>query len=201
MQNSRRPNRRRILQTIGAGILGGVAVTGNASARGSYGNGNAIGQFLNEEAMLKDRPIWDSGIADMTGESLVEVAVGTMVTLDVPEDIPLPPGVEEPPEEGPFGYEPRAVEVSPGTTVRWVWTGNDFAFRPGVPWPHDVHSLAEASGHALFHSGEPQGTGTFSYDFTDPGTYLYFCHPHGDPLPDDHPNLFGMRGAVKVTEG
>lgn len=198
----KRANRRTVLKTIGVGVVGSAALAGSARAHddnGTYGNGNAIGKFLNEEALLKNRPIWDSGVADRTGHDEVVVEVGTMTSIDVPEEM-LPPGVEEAPEEGPFAFTPRAVEISPQTTVTWEWTGNAFALMPGEPWPHDVHSLDESGGTALFHSGPPQGTGTFEYTFDEAGTYLYFCHPHGDPFTNDHPNLFGMRGAVKVTD-
>lgn len=189
--------RRTVLRTIGAGI-GGTVLAGSAAAGGqNYGNGNGIGAFLNERPLAKRMPVWDSGVADMTGQDEAVVDVGTMTTLDIPEDI-LP----APPEEGPFAYAPRAVEASPGTTVRWEWTGNPFLDANGDPvspeegsgpWPHDVHSLDHS-----FHS-EFQGTGTFEWTFSDTGTYLYYCTPHGNPGPD-RPNLFGMRGAVIVSD-
>lgn len=191
-------NRRKVLKTIGTTIVAGTVLSGSASARGNnYGNGNAVGAFLNEEAWGKDNPIWTSGVADQTGEESVQVDVGTMVSLDIPEDeVPIAP-----PEEGPFGFAPRAVEVSPGTTVEWVWTGNAFALQPGEPWPHDVASFD--TGHGDDHEHEfqspMQGEGSFSHEFNKPGVNLYYCHPHGD-FTEDHPNLFGMRGAVIVTD-
>lgn len=199
MNQYRYTNRRTVLKATG-GLLSIAGLSGTAAATRTrdktYGNG--IGAFLNEDPLFKNRPIWDSGVAEKTGQAEVVVDVGTMTSIDIPEEH-LPPGVEESPEEGPFAFAPQAVKVSPETTVKWEWTGNPFAFRPGKPWPHDVHSLEESDGEALFHSGPPQGTGTFEYEFDETGTYLYFCHPHGNPLPD-HPNLFGMRGAVKVVD-
>lgn len=193
-----------MLKTIGAAVATGTVLTGTASAGGNnYGNGNAVGAFLNEEAEFKDRPIWDTGVANRTGEETVQVDVGAMVPIDlppIPED-DLPQWLDEPPQEGPFGYEPRAVEVSPGTTVEWVWTGNSFAFRPGEPWPHDVASYDTAGDHNHEFHSELKGTGTFSHEFSDPGPHLYYCHPHGDFIEDnDHPNRFGMRGAVIVSD-
>lgn len=185
-------NRRTVLKTISAGIVGSMALTGSATAQegkeNNYGNGNGIGTFLNERAKFKEMPIWESGIADMTGQSEVEVDVGSITSIDIPDG--EFPG--EPPAEGPFKFTPRVVQVSPGTTVRWMWTGNSFAFDPEKPWPHDVRSL-----DGTFHSPH-QGTGSFEFSFDTTGTHLYFCTPHGNPG-SKHPNLFGMRGAVKVV--
>ena len=188
-------NRRSVVKATGnlvsiAGLTGTVAA--NEGQDNNYGNGDGIGSFLNEKPEFKRMPIWQSGIADMTGQSEVDVEVGTMTSIDIPKKF-SPEGFEESPEEGPFKFSPTAIKISPGTTVNWVWTENPFAFHPGEPWPHDVHSLDE-----LFHSPH-QGTGTFSYDFDDTGTYLYFCSPHGNPGPA-HPNLFGMRGAILVRD-
>lgn len=196
MYDSGSSNRRKVLKTIGAAVATGTVLSGTASARGNnYGNGNAVGAFLNEEALGKDNPIWTSGVADHTGEETVQVDVGTMVSLDMPEE--AAPG--EPPEEGPFGYSPRAVEVSTGTTVEWIWTENAFAFNPGEPWPHDVASFDTTGDHNHVFRSPMQGTGTFSHEFTETGPHLYYCHPHGD-YTVEHPNLFGMRGAVIVTD-
>lgn len=185
-------NRRTVLKTIGAGIVGGAVLTGSASAKKE-----GIGSFLNEEALFKDRPIWKTGIADRTDQDPVVVEVGTMTSIDIPEE-ELPSEIEESPEEGPFAFTPRAIKVSPETTVKWEWTGNSFAFAPEEPWPHDVHSVDESDGDPLFHSPH-LGKGEFEHDFDEPGTYLYYCTPHGNPGPG-HPNLFGMRGAVKVID-
>lgn len=193
MRKPRAMDRRTVLKATG-GLLSVAGLTGTAAAKGgqdkSYGNGNGIGSFLNENPLFKEMPIWDSGVADMTGQSEVVIDVGAMTSVDIPEE-DLPPEVEESPEEGPFGFAPQAVKISPETTVIWEWTGNPFAFLPGVPWPHDVHSL-----DGLFHSLH-QGTGTFEHEFEETGTYLYYCTPHGNPGPD-HPNLFSMRGAILV---
>lgn len=165
-----------------------------------YGNGNGIGAFLNEEAQFKDSPLWTSGVTNMKGKDVVEVEVGVITPLDPPEEA-LPPDFDGP-VEGPFKYGPEAVLVSAGTTVKWVWTGNSFdIIDPNNPWPHDVASLDKVGGNHLFRSPF-QGTGTYEHTFDEPGTYLYFCHPHGYPFRDGEfeYNLLGMRGAVIVTK-
>lgn len=205
-------NRRTVLKTIGAGVVAGTVTSGSASARGNnYGNGNGIGAFLNDEAALKDRPVWDSGVVDRTGESEVDVHVGTTTEVDIPEEIF--PG-DEPPEELPMGYSPRAIEISPGTEVTWDWA---------TPTHHSVTSYnasAESPGdHGQlfddhYHPPEEGESGhppeypfhTFSHTFDTPDTYLYFCVPHGTPYPvpfgplGEVPNHVGMRGAVLVTD-
>lgn len=213
MHNFGSLNRRKVLKTIGAAVATATVLTGTASARGNnYGNGNGVGDFLNDEAVLKAQPVWDSGVADQTGESNVTVQVGTMTSVDVPEDL-IPPD-EQVPEEGPFGYSPRAVKISPNTEVTWDWA---------TPTHHSVTSYnasAETSDQhgELFDEhyhppaeGEPEFPpeypfNRFSNTFESLGTYLYFCHPHGTPYPvpfgplGEVPNHVGMRGAVIVTD-
>lgn len=188
-------DRRKVLKAVGAGIAGTVAVTGSASAQGQsdYGNGNALGEFLSEEAEFKDRPLWDSGIVDETGQSSVEVTVGTVTSVDIPENL-APPG-EEVPEQLPVAFTPKAVKVSPGTDVTWRWA-------PGIH--HSVTSL-DGTGVSFDEHGGPGDT--FTYTFDDVGNYLYYCIPHGTPYEIDFggpigkvDNLFGMRGAVKVSD-
>lgn len=193
MYDRSQPDRRTVLKTIGAGVIGSVAFTGGASAGGNYGNGNAIGAFLNEEAEFKSPPLWSSGIADKTGQSAVTVTVGALTSVDIPEEL-VPPG-EEAPEELPVSFAPKAVKVSPGTDVTWTWG-------PGIH--HSVTSL-DGTGENFDEHGEPGHE--FTHTFDDVGNYLYYCFPHGTPFPLDlgEPvgevdNLFGMRGAVKVSD-
>ncbi|MFB6121221.1 MAG: plastocyanin/azurin family copper-binding protein [Halobacteriaceae archaeon] len=190
--------RRRLLRVgaLGTGaLLAGGAVgsaAGQQTGDSDYGGGNAIGAFLNEEAAFKRRPIWDGGVADRTGEDVVEVTVGAMTSIDVPD-----PDV---PDRAPFAFAPRAVKVSRGTTIRWIWVSNPFDF----PIPHDVTSLdTMPDGSRLFSSGLKQYTDadpTFEHTFDERDTHLYFCTPHGAPFEvHGHVNAFGMRGAIIVA--
>lgn len=202
--------------------MGGTAFTGFATAdEQHYGNGNGLDVFLNEEAMFKDNPIWDGEITDRRGESIVDVAVGAMTSVNLPSFFP-------PLEQLPVAFAPHVVKVSPGATVRWTWVSNPL----GDPAPHDVTSLVdedgkpvvEEDGHPRFHSDhmrykesreaeEPdeEELPTFEVTFTERGNHLYYCSPHGAPYSHgtaEHPvtgeeieiyNEFGMRGAVKVA--
>jgi len=67
-------------------------------------------------------------------------------------------------EHATFG--PATLTISVGTTV--TWANHD----------GDLHSVASSQG--LFVSSGLDPGDTFSYRFTTPGTYPYFCalHPH-----------------------
>jgi plastocyanin len=65
-----------------------------------------------------------------------------------------------------FAFAPQRVTVKAGTTVTWV--NDDDA-------PHTV-----ASSTRLFKSSALDTKNKFSFTFTTPGAYEYFCslHPH-----------------------
>jgi plastocyanin len=68
---------------------------------------------------------------------------------------------------GNFTFGPAALTVKPGTTVTWL-NGDDI--------PHTV----VADDKTTFRSKVLDSDDTFSFTFTKPGTYPYFCsiHPH-----------------------
>ncbi|HEV2532629.1 cupredoxin family copper-binding protein [Phenylobacterium sp.] len=68
---------------------------------------------------------------------------------------------------GNFTFGPAALTVKPGTTVTWL-NGDDI--------PHTV----VADDKKTFRSKVLDSGDTFSFTFTAPGTYPYFCsiHPH-----------------------
>ena len=73
-----------------------------------------------------------------------------------------------------FAFQPMAIFIDPGQTVKWTNTGNA---------PHTVDSDME-----LFESGVIDPGETYSNTFNEPGIFPYHCdiHPH-------------MRGMVVVT--
>jgi len=66
-----------------------------------------------------------------------------------------------------FKFSPEVITVAPGTTVHW--TNRDDI-------PHTVVSDDKTSFKSKVLDTDEQ----FSYTFTKPGTYSYFCsiHPH-----------------------
>jgi plastocyanin len=75
-------------------------------------------------------------------------------------------------EVGPGGslvFSPFSVSIQRGDTVMWVWKG----------FMHSVTSGAPGSPTGLFDSGIRNPGATFSFTFPNPGTFSYFCEPHG----------------------
>lgn len=63
------------------------------------------------------------------------------------------------------------LRIRPGDTVTWEWPGFHNVVS-GVP-------SQGAAGDGRFRSGNPVSPGTFSFTFTQPGTYPYYCQLHG----------------------
>jgi plastocyanin len=76
-----------------------------------------------------------------------------------------------------FEYEPATLNIKKGTTVRWE--NEDDA-------PHTVTSTG---GTLVLNSGVLDEDETYSYTFTNTGSYHYFCTIHPE-----------MKGRVNVTE-
>jgi len=143
-------SRRAVLRTA----AGATAVAGAA--------GTATAQAGDIESYLSDVENYDGTIVDETGSETVTVTVGAEGN------------------GGAFAFEPAAVQVDPGTTVEWEWTG-------------------EGGGHNVVHeedefnSGEPVAEAgvNFEYTFEEEGVYLYYCAPHEG---------LGMKGAIAVGD-
>lgn len=76
-----------------------------------------------------------------------------------------------------FAFDPKELTVSPGTTV--TWRNNDSI----------LHTVTSDTG--LFDSNLPAGA-DFQFTFNQPGTYAYYCKPHGGP------GGKGMSGVIVV---
>lgn len=172
--------RRYLLAAAGlATALAGCAGDGD----GSDGNGGTptpgglpgsdypvVEEWLTETSVGGSDDTYDGTIVDRRGRGTVEVEVGVAGN------------------GGDFAFGPSAVAVSPGTTVRWVWTGRGGA--------HNVEAEPEeqiGESDYEFSSGNPvaaEGT-TFERALDEPGIALYHCEPHLS---------LGMKGAVVVAE-
>ncbi|MEY9991841.1 amicyanin [Streptomyces sp. V4I8] len=65
-----------------------------------------------------------------------------------------------------YAFSPATLTVTAGSTV--TWTNQDTA-------PHDVKTT---SGPAAFHSPMLNKGGSWSFTFTTPGAYAYYCTVH-----------------------
>jgi len=78
-----------------------------------------------------------------------------------------------------YGFYPASLTITKGTTVTWV--NMDFV-------QHTVTAGTEQAPTNLFDSHELSHMQSFSYTFSMPGTYAYYC--------DVHPSMIGT---VTVT--
>lgn len=209
--------RRKVLKTIGAGVVGGAMLTRSVGAKEPCMLDECTQEFL------LAAPAFPGIDAHWDGETIVENK--PLVKLGA--------GVEAThPETGetivvPFAFDPVVTCVQAGTTVRWEWL-NPTAVNPDFahPIPHnvDIFQYSEegtcsyepdsfvSSGHPVaFKPPEEEEPKSFEHTFDEAGVYPYYCEPHGWPalpgLPEEAtehahgpPNPFGMRGAVIVTE-
>jgi plastocyanin len=80
-----------------------------------------------------------------------------------------------------FRFRPESLNVFVGDTVTWVAKGN---------FPHTTTSGVNGKPDGLWDTKHLARGKSFSYVFTQPGTYHYFCRPHKG---------LGMKGVVVVT--
>lgn len=126
----------------------------------------AVDEWLTETEVGGEAPNYDGSIDDRREEDPVTVDVGTGDA-----------GTE---------FDPPAVAVSPGTTVRWEWTGEGGA--------HNVEAEPDdqiGESDYEFSSGDPVDEEDETYEQTldEAGIALYHCEPHLS---------VGMKGAVVV---
>ncbi|MFW5938447.1 MAG: plastocyanin/azurin family copper-binding protein, partial [Halanaeroarchaeum sp.] len=145
-----------------------TAVTGGAAiAAGAGATAAQSGTTTNGNGTTTDGEDGDNGTeSDGGGEgSTEEVAVG--------------PG-------GSLVFEPEDLEITPGTTVEWVWDSDDHNIvvdeQPdGADWEG-----TEGGPGTTYDTGH-----TYSHTFETTGTYEYACEPH---------RASGMLGTVVVSE-
>lgn len=134
-----------------------------AGGSGAQGGGSGEGEEGSErvEEWLSSTDNYD-GVVDQTDVNRTTIQVGA-------------PG-----NDGDNAFEPAAVRISPGMTVRWEWTGDG------------THNVVEQD--ETFKSGSPTDDSdeVYEFDFEEAGTYLYYCERHEGR---------GMKGAVVVGEG
>ncbi len=203
--------RRTVLKTVGVGIAGSTMLAGCIGDQeevdpeaGAGDDLETIEEWLNEEPnrldAIAEEPVewgdgvWDGELVDRTDESEVEIDFSAMLTVD---------GTEI----GPFAADPRAVEISPGTTVTWEWDGvHVHTLTAYFDPPHD--SPEDAADDEFVIEGEDGETTSHEHVFEEPGVYLFYCFPHGTPYETDFgpadtdgtTNWFGHRGALRVVD-
>ncbi len=177
IQSKRRP----VLKTLGA--LSTVGLSGLAGCGGDGGgdggNGGDGDTISSSEYPAVDEWLTETevgGADDSYNGEIIDRRDTDNPTIDV--------GAEG--NEGAYAFDPSAVAVSAGTTVRWDWTGEG-----GL---HNV--VADPDGQLgesdyEFSSGDPVSgdDNEFSHTFEQSGIALYQCEPH---------LTLGMKGAIVV---
>jgi plastocyanin len=119
-------------------------------------------------------------LADAT--TTAPVSISTVAASD--EEFPAN-GVSESVLALDNNYIPQVLEIAAGTEV--VWDNNG----------RNVHDVVPADDSAVGTWGVAQADfapeATYSYVFTKPGTYTYYCTIHGTPTA-------AMFGTIIVTE-
>ncbi|MFB6183152.1 MAG: halocyanin domain-containing protein [Haloarculaceae archaeon] len=148
-------HRRDFLKTAG-GAAGATAVatTGAGSAAAQSGGTPDFGGWLDDVGN------YSGSVVDKTGSSEVTISVGAEGN------------------GGNFAFDPPAVHVDTGTTVKWEWTGKGGA-----------HNVVDDGGS--FESGSPTAEAGvhLEHTFDKGGIYNYYCQPH---------KSLGMKGSVVV---
>ena len=125
--------------------------------------------------------------ATATGDAMMHGGMMMTPTVAVPATAVRPAATAAPKPAGKtvmvdiqvFQFMPNALEVKAGTTV--IWTNKDnieHSITNGVPG-----KLGGKFDSGFFTQGK-----TFSFTFTEPGEYPYFCMRHNS-----------MQGMVRVT--
>jgi plastocyanin len=96
----------------------------------------------------------------------VPFAAGILVAAAISFPVISAPAPDSKVEIDNFAFSPARISVKAGTTVAWLNADDT---------PHTV-----ASSSKLFKSKVLDTDGSFSFTFTTPGVYQYFCslHPH-----------------------
>ena len=115
--------------------------------------------------------------AALFAASVVGAAADEMVSMSM--DMPGMPGMKmeaTPVDIAPteanavninsFAFSPKELTVAVGTTV--TWTNKD----------EEPHTVVNAGSPPAFKSAALDGGDRFSFTFTKPGTYRYFCSVH-----------------------
>ncbi|MFT4890458.1 MAG: plastocyanin [Halobacteriales archaeon] len=171
-------NRRDFLKGA-SGVAGGAAATGAASSVGTAQSATTTSG--NETAQGTQ-----TGNGTATGTATGAAGGAT-------EEVLVGPG-------GEFVFEPEEIEITPGTTVRWVWESDNHNIVVGEQ-PEDA-SWEGTPGPA----SKTYNTGyTYTHTFETTGTYNYWCQPHkaagmiGDVVVRQ-PGAGGGRGEVEPEE-
>jgi plastocyanin len=153
------------------------------------GQGGSLGEELESDADGIATAVWTLGPVqgDHSATASISGADGSPLTYTATAtDETEPPSGPTIQVLGPNGgnrFEPNLVTISVGQTVTWSWPAGARVHNV-LP---DVGSTPNPSGPAT------DGPHTYSFTFTEAGSFRYFCVTHGNV------GGFGMSGQVIVN--
>jgi plastocyanin len=156
-----------------SGVAGGAAATGAASSVGAA-------QTTTTTSGTETGDGQGSGNGTATGTTVGTTTAGGGGAAGPTQEVTVGPG-------GRLVFEPAEIEITPGTTVRWVWDSNN----------HNI--VVDEQPEGAGWEGTEGGPGTtydtghtYTHTFETTGTYEYACEPHRSA---------GMLGTVIVSQG
>jgi halocyanin-like protein len=174
-------NRRRFLQ--GTALVGIPATGGCLSARQSNSAGTETDQSSGNATDSRPTTGSPQGTESATPSAdLQEWFVdtenfdGTVVDRTDAETVKITVGAKS--GDRHLAFDPPAVQITAGTTVKWTWTGEGGGHN--VVFPNGDISSSQIHARAGTH---------FQHTFEQSGTFRYRCKPHAD---------FGQKGAILV---
>lgn len=135
-----------------------------------YADAGMKGVVVVESAPTSEYPAVDQWLAGTNGYD------GTIVDQMDTDLVEITTGAQG--NGGHFAFDPHAVKVSAGTTIRWSWSGNGGAH-------NIVFEETDTSRETIYTEAGIH----FEETFTETGVYKYSCAPHHD---------LGERGAIVV---
>jgi len=82
-------------------------------------------------------------------------------------------------------FEPQTVSVAVGQSVTWTNTGRN---------RHDIHMKKGPTDFGVDQDSFVPLTGTYTYSFSKPGSFVYYCSIHGTAKGK------GMAGTIVVSK-
>ncbi|WP_423751240.1 halocyanin domain-containing protein [Salinirarus marinus] len=142
--------RRDFLRVAGGSATAGAAT---AAASGTAAAQSSFGGWMSNVGNYSE-------VSDQTGKSEVTVSVGAEGN------------------GGNYAFAPPAIQVDPGTTVVWEWTGKG-----------QSHNVVAEEGASFESELTAEAGFTFEHTFESEGVVKYYCQPH---------EALGMKGVVVV---
>ena len=150
--------RTRTLAWIGAGLIIAAVILGGVGTAVAMGQGGATP--WGSSGMMVSTPIGGSGMGGMMGPNGHGGMMGSSQQTPASTSVA---NVTQVTIQN-FAYSPSNIQVSVGTTV--TWTNQDSA-------PHTVTFKNGMKDSGWLRQGQ-----SFSYTFTTPGTFDYYCTVH-----------------------